>query len=305
VELDQHVVRRLAFVRYLSQTAVAQSKAPAPLKAASLLTMHDAVELWLQLASEVCDVGASQPAFMEYWELLAPKLPPEGLSQKQSMRRLNKARVALKHQGTFPSDLDIEAFRATTVSFFQENTPLVFGLDIDEVSLLEFVNPDKSRELLKEAQALVSAGETVEALDKVAVAYAEMLEDYEDRKRKDYASPFDFGPSLTFHSSSFMKLSRRTTEERKFADFVDKVRESLDAMQGAIKTLAFGIDYRKHSRFKALTPHLVRVMSGDWHIQRRRDSEERSADDVKFCIDFVVESALALSEFDYSWSPNA
>lgn len=311
MELDHHVVRRLAFIRYLFQTAMSQSRAPAPLKCASILTMHDAAELWLQLASEKLGVGASQPGFMEYWDLLEPKLAPAGLTQKESMRRLNKARVALKHHGTFPSDLDIEGFRATTVSFFHENTPVVFAVSLEDISLIEFVNPEAARTLLKDAQAAVSGGEILGALDKVALAYAEMIRDYEDRKRSRFAaSPFYFGRDLTSHSAYHLGLQGgrgRSSEERKFAEFVDRVKESIEAMQGAIKVLALGIDYRKYSKFKQLTPHVVRGLSGDWGVfQGRIETDgEPDAEDVQFCVDFVIESALALTEFDYSLGDDA
>ena len=52
MSLDQSVVKRLAFIKYLYQTAVSQSHAASPGSCASLLTMHDAVKLFPQLASE-------------------------------------------------------------------------------------------------------------------------------------------------------------------------------------------------------------------------------------------------------------
>lgn len=52
MSLDQTTVTRLAFIKYLYQTGISQSRAPSPLSCASLLTMHDAVELFLQLSSE-------------------------------------------------------------------------------------------------------------------------------------------------------------------------------------------------------------------------------------------------------------
>src|SRR6266496_2832550 len=122
--LDETEMRRLAFARYLFTLGVSQSKAAEPLAPASLLTFHDAVELYLQLASERLNVGKAQPNFMEYWDFINPKLAPEELPQKESMRRLNKARVALKHHGTFPSKLDVESFRATTASFFEDSCVL-------------------------------------------------------------------------------------------------------------------------------------------------------------------------------------
>ena len=303
MELDQHEVRRLAFIRYLFETGVSQSRVPAPLKCTSILVMHDAVELWLQLASEHLNVGAKDPWFMEYWDLLSPKLAPEELSQKESMRRLNKARVAMKHHGTFPSDLDVEAFRASTMSFFQDNTPIVFGVNLDEISLVEYVNPEASRALLKDAQADLARGEVLDALGKIAIAYAEMIRDYEERKRTRFGrSPFYFGRDLTFQSAFFMGLKRGSSEERKLAEFVDRVKESIESMQDAMKVLALGVDYRKYSKFKRLTPHVRRMAGGPLRTIWRPVQGEPAPthDDVLFCLDFVVESALALAEFDYS-----
>lgn len=305
MELDQHVVRRLAFIRYLFQTGVSQSRTPAPLKCASILMLHDAIELWFQLASEHLNIGTAQVGFMEYWSLLGPRLDPQELSQKESMRRLNKARVAMKHHGTFPSDDDIEAFRASTTSFFQENTPMVFGVNLDEVSLIEYVNPEASRALLRDAQAALARGEVLDALDKIGLAYAEMIRDYEESNRRSFgASPFPFGGDLRFHDAFSMGLNKagQSSEERKLAEFVDRVKESIEAMQDAIKMLALGVDHRKYSKFKRLTPHVARMAGGQWRTVRRASRGETAPThgDVLFCLDFVVESALALAEVDYS-----
>jgi hypothetical protein len=301
VTLDHNTMRRLAFIRYLYQVGIGQSQASAPLNGASVLTFHDAVELFLQLASEHLNSGAGQPSFMDYWGILDKKLDDGELAQKESMRRLNKARVALKHHGTLPSDLDIEAFRGSVTAFFLDNTPLVFGIQLDEVSLVEFVSPASARRLLEEANQLLDEGNTLDAMDKVAMSFADMIDDYEDRKRDRFGgSPFFFGKSLTFQSSFFMGTDKI---DRKLSEFVDRVKESLEAQQDAIKMLALGIDYRKYSRFKRLTPILIKSMGGTV-VQRRQGTEVGFApDDVRFCIDFVIESALALSEFDYSIDP--
>ena len=302
--LDQTTVRRLAFIKYLYQTAISQSRAPAPLNCASLLTMHDAVELFLQLASEHLNTGAEKPTFVDYWDILNKRLAPKELEQRESMRRLNKARVALKHHGTFPSDLDIESFRANTTSFFQDNTPLVFDIALDAVSLIEFVGPDLSRQQLKEAQDQIQKGDTLGALDNIALAFTGMIVDYEDRKRSTfYTSPFYFGRNMTFLSSFHMGFSGSSLSrpERQLGEFIDNVKESLEAMQDAIKMLALGIDYRKYSKFKMLTPHVIAVESGHPVISRRfKDDEKPSQDDARFCLEFVIESALALAEFDYT-----
>jgi len=81
-------------------------------------------ELFLQLAAEHLGARTPPDKFMDYWKLVEPKIPKGGPTQKLSMARLNKARVSLKHHGTLPSKLDIEAFRASTTSFFEERTPI-------------------------------------------------------------------------------------------------------------------------------------------------------------------------------------
>lgn len=88
--LDKDVIiKRLAFIKYLYRVAVEQSQKSEPLCAASVLFFHDAVELFLQLASEHLDIGKEGLKFMEYWDLISKKLGIE-LSQKESMRRLNR-----------------------------------------------------------------------------------------------------------------------------------------------------------------------------------------------------------------------
>lgn len=133
--LSKDTIRRLAFIKYLLSVAVGQSHQPEPLAAASILTFHDSIELLLQLACEHLDADTKKHTqFMQYWEIFKPKISGSGLTQKESMKRLNNSRVALKHHGTLPTKQDIEAFRASAINFFEDNMPLVFGVDLDSIS---------------------------------------------------------------------------------------------------------------------------------------------------------------------------
>jgi len=293
--LAESTMQRLAFIRYLYGIAVEQSQQPEPLGAASILTFHDSIELFLRLASEHLNVGTKRPGFMDYWDLLEPKLPTGGLAQRESMRRLNKSRVALKHHGTFPSKLDIEAFRASATNFFEENTPLVFGIEFSSISMVNLVKCAEARSSLEEASKLIKEGRAEDALDKIAIAFAQLVDDYENRKRTRFGrSPFFFGESLTFESSFFMGI-----RDRKFAKFVDKVRDSIEAMQSAMKILSLGLDYRRYAKFRLLAPHVTKVLNGDYDISRGRQDEPRSIEECHFCYDFVVESAIHLQDFDF------
>jgi len=289
--------RRLAFSKYLLTLANAQSKQPEPLASAALLGFHDAIEFFLQVTSEKLNVGKPKIEFLEYWDLITPKLAPNELPQRESMRRLNKARVALKHHGTHPSRLDMDDFCGATNRFMEQATQLVFGVSISEISLVQFVICEEARLKLIEAIKNLTEGKLADSCCLAALAFDALVSDYENRKRDQYhRSPFFFGESLTFESSFFMGISG----DRKMSSFVDKVRESIEAMQKTIKMVSLGLDFRKFTRFNLLTPEIIHFIGGQRQIVNRfAENYVLSADDASFCIDFVMESAFELQEFDF------
>ena len=299
--LDESVIKRLAFFKYIYKVAVELSERPEPLCSASILTFHDAIELFLQLASEHLDRSKKDIPFLEYWDLLSPKLPNSGLTQKESMRRLNNARVSLKHYGNLPSKLAIEAFRASATNFFEENTPLVFGVEFSDISLIELVQCIDAKKNLKVAEELLKENKIEEALDKVAVAFAQLIDDYVSRK----PGRLFFGESTTFLSSSLsssLNGLESSNRERMLARFIKEIIESIEALQGAVKILSLGIEYHKYVKFGLLTPEVWRRGEGDYDIIRvpRGSKGIPTAQEVRFCINFVIEAAITLQEFDFN-----
>lgn len=237
---------------------------------------------------------------MEYWDFLPKKLTIPEFPQKEAIRRLNKARVALKHHGILPSKTDIEAYRASSKLFFEEATVLVFGLEFYSISLIEYVSPEESRNHLKNAQKLCSTANYEDAASEVALAFEKMISNYESNKSEwRFDSPFFFGKDMTSFSSSRMGIDRN--EFRRVAEFVDKVKDSIEAIQQAIKILALGLDYRKYSKFKLSLPHIDKAYSGDYIVDKRSLGRRPSPDNeyIEFCISFVVECAIKLNEFNY------
>lgn len=296
--------------------AVEQSRQPEPVGAASILTFHDSVELFLQLACEHLNVGTKKNiVFMEYFDLLESKLAGREIAQKVSMRRLNNARVSLKHHGTLPSALDIEGFRASTANFFEENTPLVFNLEFGSISMANLVKCAEARASLDEAGKLMHEGKTEDAIDKIAVAFAQLIGDYEEKEQGrtwSRRSPFSFGEVHWLDSASSMGL-----DNRRLADFVDSVKASIEALQRAMKPISLGLDYRRYVKFSRLTPHVNRFVGSDRyevvHMERNKillsigddkmvlthgRSEPLSIEECRFCYDFVIESAIHLQGFE-------
>jgi len=284
-------MQRLAFIKHLYTTAVRQSQQSEPLAWASILTFHDSVELFLQLASEKLNVSKSDIEFMKYWDSLSPKLPDGFPTQRESMKRLNKARASLKHYGIRPSKLDIEAFRASVTNFFDDNTPQIFEVDFTALSMVELVHCDETRESLKQAKNLQEQGNLEEAFDNTAIAFAQLIDDYENRNRSRFGvSPYFFGESF-----NFMDIPHTDR------GFYDRVTRSIEDLRSALKIVSLGIDYRKYSKFRQLTPGIDKLANEEWYITHLPPSITTpiTIDNFQFCYDFVIESAIHLQEFDF------
>jgi len=252
---EEIILKRLAFIKYLLNVANNQSFQPEPIIATSILSFHDALELFLHLCSEELDIKAQKFSFLEYWDKLKPELLKRGkkeLTQLESMRRLNKSRVALKHHGTLPSKLDIESFRVLANTFFEENCKNVFGIKVKDISLLELISYKRVKDYLQKALELYELPRETEAMANLAIAFEILLRDYEDSKKARHYqnSPFFFGKHMTFLSSFSLGLNN----DPKLSEFVDSVKESIEAIQKVVKILSLGIDYRRYVRFSLLTP---------------------------------------------------
>lgn len=292
------VIRRLALIKYLYSVGIEQSQKPEPLCSISILTFHDAIELFLQLAAEHYNVKKSkgQISFMEYWTLLSPKIPKGELTQQIAMERLNKARVGLKHYGNLPSKIGIESFRASATNFFEENTHLIFKIDFSTISLVDLIQYEETKNCLKEAMVLLDKNNITKSLDKIAIAFSQLIYDYcqSIRKTKHPSGIFEESIAIpsNFHISSDLQNSMKITKA--LLDFANKVKESLENINDVVKILVLGIDYKKYDKFRLLTPTVHRSGFSGYSINRNVKIVDLN--DVHFCIDFVIESAVILQE---------
>lgn len=292
------VIRRLALIKYLYGVGIEQSQKPEPLCVFSILTFHDAVELFLQLAVDYHNVKKqkAQISFMEYWTLLSPKIPKGGPTQQLAMERLNKARVGLKHYGILPSKFQIESFRASATNFFEENTHLIFKIDFSAISLIDLIQYKETKSHLKEAISLLNKNDIIPALDKTAIAFSLLIYDYYKSIRKTDQPLSAFNKSIAIPSNFHINLNLRNSmkTEKKLSDFANEVKTSLANIKDIIEILVLGIDYRKYVKFHLLTPTVLKSGSGKYSICRSGKTVDLN--DAHFCIDFVIESAVILQE---------
>lgn len=282
--------QRLSFIKYLYIQGIEQAEKSEPICNSAVLTIHDAIELFLQLVCEHLDINANKADFMTYFELIEKKT---SISQIESMRRFNKTRVSLKHNGTMASKADINFFANASKIFFIDNCKSILDIDFDNVSLVDLVTYPKTKSHLLASQEKLDKGESEEALEEITIAFWEMIEDYEETKKEWYGkSPFFFGNSMTFLSSFSIK-----PDDRKLGQFIDKVSESIKSMQTAMKILSLGLDYKKFARFDGLTPIYIRTIGG--HQIQYFAKLKITNEQIKWCFDYVIESCVILQNFDY------
>lgn len=296
--MEPTYLQRLSFIKYFFSIALNQSGQPDPVCGLSLLSFHDSVEFFLQLSLERLNISKKGINFMEYFEIIDKELKSNKLSQKESMRRLNEARGDLKHLGIVPSKLNIESFRATTSAFFNENCPIIFKIEFDDISLIDLIKFERPKELLKQAESDFKKGLIYESIQNIILSFEYLIRDYEASKQDGFhGSPFFFGePSRSFDS---FRLGV-SYNDGKFKDFVDKVSESIGAIQKAIKMLSFGIDYKKYVKFRSIVSSVeVLISNGGAVCSYKHGEVALSKEDLEFCTNLIVESALKLQEFDF------
>lgn len=310
--MNENVAKRLAFIRYLYDEAVRQSQKSEPMCSLSVLTFHDAAELFLVLACEHLDVAKKSMDFLAYWEEIKRKLP-EGLTQKKGMGRLNVARVGLKHHGNMPARSAVQEFRVIATLFFKENTPTVFGVKFEGISMVDLVRDRTIKGVLEEAEELCEQGDFQGAVGRVAVAFYLLLGHYQRQdlllpnlkwpNRTSTPAGYKYGgPPINFRSRRG-EADKDGYARKKIGEVLeqtDALKKAMEPMQDAMVALALDVEYKQYRRFLDLTPPVgmmnrtedlwaAPVPTPLYHPHRPQYVDEYS---YQFCFDFVIEAIL-------------
>ncbi|MGN6646636.1 MAG: hypothetical protein ACTHJT_08900 [Cytophaga sp.] len=283
------MIKRLALIKQLYKVGIEQSKQFETLASFSVLTFHDSIEMFLKLLSEHKNIKSEKFNFLDYWTSI-----PE-LTLKESMKSLNSRRVNIKHKGLLPSKSDIEISRVNTTDFLNQNSKIFFNIDFENISLVELVDFIEVKKYLIKAQSGLDNYNWENCIENSAIAFYQLLYEYENNKIGSYInSPFYFGKDFHFHTSFTMGIK----DNKKLAQFVDRVGDSIGKMQQAIKITSLGIDYKRYVKFKLLTPIITRTTGGIFFAELW-NKKKWTKENCQYCIDFVIESSLKLQEFNF------
>jgi hypothetical protein len=242
---SSHLLHRIAFVRYLYNLGADQSRQPEPLASVALLTFHDAAEMFLQIIAEHYDVTAKRPDFLEYWSLLKTK--NIDLPSYVAMKRLNTARVSLKHAGILPTHTDVEGFRATVSTFLHEATTVAFGIAFETVSQTLMIKSEQVRQPLDEAESALAAGNLVSALSQAAIAFRLSLREYEERSQRTMSSGGTYNVRDALTNSN--KLSRAAMDKAlgPGRETIEQMIQNIGEVIGeAIMVVGYNLDFESY-----------------------------------------------------------
>jgi len=295
---EKMILQRLAFSKYLLQKGNMETVNPEPISSVSILNYHDALEFAFDLVLTDKGIGSNNLSFMQYFDKINEWLKTNEkteISLRPSLEKLKDRRVNLKHRGIFSSKTDIEESKFTANTLFEELCKNVYELDIKDISLVELVNNARVKDFIKEAIATYPSDQKT-SIEKLSLAFEFLLRDYEQSKRDRFRnSPFNFGKKMTFLSSSQIGLD----PNNRLSEFIDKTKESIEAMQKAIKILAFGLDYRKYIKFRLLIPEPMWFGGDDMPKVHLSNNATIYQNDLDFCVGYLIECALKLQEFDF------
>jgi hypothetical protein len=279
---------RLSLVGYLLRDAEEQARQPPPLCSLALLSIHDAVEMFLDVAAEATSAPVSKRRdFKEYWQVFAALDPPIRLPMQRAMDKLNTARVGLKHHGQRTTLDQIHQHLFAAEEFLDEACSLCFGLPLSDVSLVALIKSDRVRELLSTAATAMQEGDLEEALVNIAIAFATGSASV---YRRLHLSSLGFTPSLSSFAfggdPSLAAAIGHATIPIKEA--IGKLAEDYGR---AISLVSLGIDLRDYELFRSLTPVVHFFGNGryspEWmHVATREKSN------VQWCVDFVIDFML-------------
>ena len=116
---------------------------------------------------------------------------------------------------------------------------------------------------------------------------------------------FSFGEFIFPFNKTNLSRSFKESAQKEWANevskYVEKTTQTISEIQKVLKIVALGIDYRKYSKYKSIVQPMTIHFSVDGKTHQTVILGEiiLEREDLDFCIDFIVESALKLQEFDF------
>jgi hypothetical protein len=286
--MNSDIVRRIAIVKQLYGIAIETAQKPNPLNAFSILPLHDSVEMFMQLAVEYKKAPLSaKTTFDQYWSSL--EAAGAQIGSREGMRRLNSARVALKHSGLLPDRQEISGFVDLTTNFLIESCLTIFDIDWNSVSRAFLIHNETLRKRIEDAELAIRAGDHAKALAQLKIAFDLAITNrghdglYDPRDRISSINFFNFGSSGGLGTDKTAKALKQLS----------------DVFGEALMVVGYRLDFDGYRLLKTHSPVVHYTVGGGSRVEWMHTPTDDSQIVAK-CADFVIDTCLRLQSIGES-----
>jgi hypothetical protein len=280
---DEMPVSQLIISKYLFKKGeeILQEGNPASAGLAVSL-FQDSVEIMIWTIAKEVDVELKKyDSFLKIWDPIkdAPKNDKNlSLPLKSKIIELNTSRVGFKHYGNLPALSDGVKFLGYADEFIRETMKSFFNKDFDDLSLADVIKNEYIRKRIKVAEKYLLDDDFKNCL--INCAEAELLSTKEIKLLIPKADSSLSDAGILF---GIEKAPQGRQVFRYISDYLNSLREALIVSIIGNKI----IDYLK---FKNIIPSVIEMGDGSFRSRFRRT--KTSAEEAKFCVDFVTKYAI-------------
>lgn len=304
------IIKRLAYIKLFYRIGVEQSKQAEALAFTCVLTIHDAIDWFMNLACLTNSIteaqklaaivakdskrkGKTNVYLMDYFTILT------GLKHEADVNNINTLRNNLKHKFILPSQLGISETVNTARIFFEDNTKVIFSLNFDEISVVDLISSKEIKQLLTNAVEFQNKKEIENCVKEISKAYYELWQiDVNYIRSKKQFSYIDI------YSIPHLQIPQLEDkpEIQMLKSYIDSIinayNRNFQELNDSMKVFALGIEYRKFLKFKSLIPSTsIKDSNGIYHVTKPNNLDNITNNDLTFAIDFLVDCTLHVEKF--------
>ena len=204
-----------------------------------------------------------------------------------------------KHQGLNTLDKDdVVVFSGNVTNFLTEVCRTEMNVDFATVSLADAIGHRRTQNWIAMAEDSFAQGDFDAALQRASGAMAIYLAHsnahdtvFDDLWPLSPFVDFDLEPSFDHFSDGPAIDTEWMSNVR---DFARRATARIDNISDRVYLMARGVDMGAYDKLAAIAPHPMLMANGLLQFHEGPAHSPPTADDVRFCIDTVIDSALAL-----------
>jgi hypothetical protein len=201
------------------------------------------------------------------------------------MRRLNQARVSLKHQGILPNAKDLNGYAYAAKHFIDTVCESAFGFGIESVSLVQLISNEDARVGLLEAEAACNNDDFRMAIANCAIVM-----------RRYFASNILMGGYKAQINRELGALSAKLQKDIGPKDkTITTLSAIVDSFSEAISLVSLSVKIEEYTYFKSITPIIQISLAGNHQVVWGGTSEA-DKNKAEWCINFTTTCLMKIEE---------